>query len=358
MLRIDILRGDSLGPLIKPWGALCQRAGDAASVFQGPDWCVAWATEHDPDQVFVAAAWDGDELLAVLPLYRDRDLLGLRCLRWLGGRTTGAGSFPRAPGCDAAAVLEACLARLRTEADVAVLALTNLSNDAEFARTLGFELHPAEARHASACTLGALATVWDAFGPAARRSLRRSERRLQQRGELRLTSLMPFDPNYQGAVDLLLSWKQTQLSHRGRSTRAIRDPRLWAVLQNLGRSAVAGFEARIYLLELDGQAIAGQLGLLHAGRFSGLLMAFELGHRGVSPGALTTCYVLEHLKSEGVGIYDLLGHPEPYKEAVANLHAPLWDAVLSFTQLGSVRWDAGRALRSRAKHLRSLISCR
>lgn len=353
MLRIQLYREDDLDALLAPWAALCERAGDAASAFQCPAWCWAWLKAHGAARGYVAAAWDGNELLAVLPLVEERDLAGRPRLGWIGGRMTGAGTFVRAPDCDARAVLAACLSRVRTETHASAIALANLSDDAKLARTLGFDVVPAEAGYACARGLMPLTSAWDAFGRSARRTLRRSERRLLTEGDLGLAVLAPSDKRYRRAVTQLLAWKQVQLRRTGRSTRKIRDPRLVATLEGLGELQAAAPAARLYLLEQDGRPLAGQLGLLHAGHFSGLLMAFEPDHRGVSLGSLATCHVLEHLIADGAQTYDLLGYPEPYKEAIADLRTPLWDAVLPLAPFAATAWRAGRALRRRAKSVRN-----
>ena len=58
------------------------RAG-AATVFQAPDWLIAWWRHFAPGQLTCIALWRGEELVAIAPLYREegsrRLLVGLVC---------------------------------------------------------------------------------------------------------------------------------------------------------------------------------------------------------------------------------------------------------------------------------------
>jgi len=63
---------EDLQHLSTAWRSLWRRA-PAATVFQSPDWLIAWWRHFAPGQLLCIALWQGEELVACAPLYREAE---------------------------------------------------------------------------------------------------------------------------------------------------------------------------------------------------------------------------------------------------------------------------------------------
>lgn len=97
------------------------------------------------------------------------------------------------------------------------------------------------------------------------------------------------------------------------------------------RSAVGALAGRgvprIVTLELDGRAIAFNLGLVIAGRFCSYRIGFDPALRRHSPGYLNNLDAIEGACEEGLVAFEFLGGAEPHKQQLADRAAPLVDLV-------------------------------
>jgi CelD/BcsL family acetyltransferase involved in cellulose biosynthesis len=100
--------------------------------------------------------------------------------------------------------------------------------------------------------------------------------------------------------------------------------------------------ARLYSVTLDGESIAGVLGLSHNGRFLVVLSGFDLAnHKNQSLGSLTFELVAQNCIAMGDTVLDFTIGDEPYKSLFGAQATPVYQISRSGSLLGAV---AGRAV--------------
>jgi CelD/BcsL family acetyltransferase involved in cellulose biosynthesis len=144
-----------------------------------------------------------------------------------------------------------------------------------------------------------------------RSQLGRRRRALEREGDVRLRTVRG-GPDVGPALEAVLSIEAS--GWKGRSGTAIRsDPATEALYRAFVAAAAETGMLRIYLLELDGEPIAGDIGCSHRGVGYLLKTAFDEGRSRSSPGALLRADVLRASIEEGLREYDFLGGAENYK---------------------------------------------
>jgi len=157
---------------------------------------------------------------------------------------------------------------------------------------------------------------WDELLAARSRNLRsqlgRRRRALEKRGELTLRTYSA--PEEVGAaLDSLLRIEASGWKSRA-GTAILEDPPAERLYRSFARRAADQGWLRIYLLELDGKAIAGDLGCVFGGGAFLLKTGFEDSLGSLSPGLVLRGEALRaSIEEEGCRFYDFLGPPDPYK---------------------------------------------
>lgn len=140
-----------------------------------------------------------------------------------------------------------------------------------------------------------------------RNHLARAERRLRACGHVAIR-IAGHEIGADAAFEDLLaverkSWKQkhgtaiTAISHQEHFYR------------RLCIGAVARHRLHLMLLYLNGQPVAFNLGLLHAGRYSYLKTSFDEAIRHASPATVLRARLIEALAAEGVAVLDFPAEP-------------------------------------------------
>jgi CelD/BcsL family acetyltransferase involved in cellulose biosynthesis len=144
-----------------------------------------------------------------------------------------------------------------------------------------------------------------------RSQVRRRGRALQRRGDLRLRTVRgpeALGPDLDAFLRIEASgWKADA------GTAILGDPRAERLYREFARRAARLDLLRLHLLELDGEAIAGDLSC-RLGRTEFLVKtAYADDHASVSPGLVLRAEVLRLAIDEGMTGYDFLGGPDGYK---------------------------------------------
>ncbi len=113
-------------------------------------------------------------------------------------------------------------------------------------------------------------------------------------------------------LDLVLRLEGSGWKHR-EGTAVLSNPWTDALYRGFAESAAARGWLRLYLLELDGRPIAADLGCAFAGGGFLLKTGFDETYSRFSPGLVLRGEVLQASIDEGLGHYDFLGGPDPYK---------------------------------------------
>lgn len=193
----------------------------------------------------------------------------------------------------------------------------------------------------------------------------RRRRALEQEGELMLRETRgggSLERDLEAFFRVEASgWKQLS------RTAILADPPAEALYRGFVEAAARDGWLRLYLLELDGEVIAADLGCAIAGHGYLIKTGFDERYSRLSPGLVLRAEALRASIDEGLSVYDFLGGPDPYKLRWANGSRPhvtirafrgprgaapyAWWAVVRPT-LTAVR-EHGRVLRRRYGRARS-----
>jgi CelD/BcsL family acetyltransferase involved in cellulose biosynthesis len=162
----------------------------------------------------------------------------------------------------------------------------------------------------------ALPGSWDELLASRSRNLRsqlgRRKRNLEKQGTLEMRTFSALD-DISGPLESLFrieasGWK----SEAG--TAILEDPPAERLYRSFADHAARRGWLRIYLLELDGEPIAGDYGCVFGGGAFLIKTGFDDRRRDLSPGLVLRGEVLRaSIEEEGCDFYDFLGPPDPYK---------------------------------------------
>lgn len=298
--ELEIVRGD--------WRALWRRAA-ATTVFQSPDWLVAWWRHFAPGQLTCIALRRGEELVGIAPLYHEE---GSRRLLPLGISLSDCLDLllPEENG---------DVVRLAMQAEIAGAADTNeicFPDVAPDASVLGLDLKRYFAKKqqdqpSPELVLGPADDPLKNVPAHQRQNVRTAENRARRRGcavhEIVADELPRFIP----ALMQLHSRRQRQLGHPdvNQDTRVI--PFFTESFSALAREGVV----RAYSIACQGRLIGGYLGFLHRGRASYYLGGFDPEFTFESPGTILIGHAMRSAAVEGAHAFDFLRGGEPYKYA-------------------------------------------
>jgi CelD/BcsL family acetyltransferase involved in cellulose biosynthesis len=295
------------------WRDLYERAPEATP-FQRPEWLLPWWRTFGSGELFSFAAYDGDKLIALAPMFlhpwnnrRQVTFIGNGISDRLGFILDPAHAMPAA-----AAILDA-IARERHRWDVcdfqdlspaSVLCRSAASGD------LGYALRPQYT-----CTAVPLRFTWEEFHASLphglRRNLRRYREHLDQQGRVTFETTHDVDimsEPFNALVEL----------HRARWLEKSNGSMLeGASIENFHRAAVSGLAkrgiVRLHSMRLDGRIIAIVYAWIERGRAYSYLGGFDPALSRFSPGALSLEYAIEQSIGEGARVFDFLRGDESYK---------------------------------------------
>ena len=324
--------------------------------FQSFEWCYNWMLNHGgPDcmpLVFVLS--DHEEAIAIFPLMRVKNRLGINKLRVLGDpHTQYANILTRGPVLDPASCA-ALRQALAVERGLDQTVFQMVPEGSALAQVLSSDRPQRElADTASQLDLSAFAGP-DAYeasvGKKTSRNLRRALRQLEDIAPVRLTVMRPDDPGFPNLVERCLAMKKTWLEQTGRMSNGLSHSAHGTFLSAL--QGADGDGPLAFALMLGDKPIAIELGFLQRGHYYAYIGAFTWNLRNLSPGKLQMHLSIRWLIGAGVKTLDLLGNPADYKQHYANRHTALASYVIAPTLRGQIYtriWT--RFLRPAAKTL-------
>jgi CelD/BcsL family acetyltransferase involved in cellulose biosynthesis len=142
-----------------------------------------------------------------------------------------------------------------------------------------------------------------------RHSLRRSMRRLEELGPVRLERFSHADP-----LALERFYALEQATWKGTAGTAIAcDPQLRQFYDEIARQAGRYGYFSLYMLQCGDRTAAIQYGFEYRGRYCGYKSAYDQAFRQCSPGQLILREILADLTARGFSELDLMGSPLEYK---------------------------------------------
>jgi CelD/BcsL family acetyltransferase involved in cellulose biosynthesis len=302
-----------LGELLPQWTRLAERRGNA---FVTPEWCLAAARSRGAGWESVAAvAWtDGGDLRGLLPLTRRKGDGRPELALCSAGDWFHPVSEPADEEAVAAAVAPLISAYVKGRR---VLALHGVEADASWWRTLSRRARVAAVRGPDALSpyieLGGM--DWDEYlatrSGQLRNQLRRRMRTLR-RGHIVTVRRTSALGEVTADLDTLLRLHAARWRERpGRS--AMSGDRARRLHLDFATAAFERGWLRLYLLEVDGEAVAAWYGWAIGGRWSYYQAGFDPAWSSHSVGFLLFAETIREAIEEGAHEYDMLQGAEAFK---------------------------------------------
>jgi CelD/BcsL family acetyltransferase involved in cellulose biosynthesis len=334
-VTIEILRNPQhLAAIGAAWRSLEERAG--AGAFQSYDWISAWWNGGAATAGFrlhLALAWDGSELVGVLPLVVRRHY-GLRVLEWAAKDVSDYCDVLLAPSRDELIVpLWRSVCR-HGGFDVAYLShlppggvLARLGED-QLGLRLGRRFAVASSTRLDTWSSGA--EFMKSLTAGERQNYRRSHKILAQSGPvcfrvLRGAEVWP-------AIEQLRQMKLDWLNRAGLASPLFSDD--GTMLRSLSAGLEARGRLRVFVLEAGNRVAAVLLCIAESNRLLGLNRAYDHGLHRASPGTLALIEKISWAVDNGCTEVDFLCGDEAYKQRLAGTQIRLTTLVHARTPIG------------------------
>lgn len=285
-------------------------ADEGASPFVRHAWFRAWWHAFGRGTLAVATAWDGDELVAALPLERRRNVLSALT-------NEHSPSFAPLGRTDAVALLlEAAIRASRT------LALPSVSECAvaAFRAVAAAQRRPSIVQTVQVQPVVRLEPDWESYRRGLDRRWRKDVERRRRRLEEELApSYLVLEEPHDLAVQLDEGFRAEAAGWKGRGGTAIRhDERAERFYRDVAASFAAAGRFRISAIAVGDEYAAFDFCLLDRGGVWIPKGGFNEAFRRFAPGLVLTLCEIERAFELGAATYELLGEPVPWKLRLAN----------------------------------------
>ncbi|MGI8728537.1 MAG: GNAT family N-acetyltransferase [Solirubrobacteraceae bacterium] len=306
--QFAISRGlEALGALDAEWDALAARA---STPFLLREWLTAWCEAFATAELMVATLREpAGTLVAAAVMCRRRGGLGTPANEHTGDwDATAVDDAARKMLWEGIAALghrQLRLERLRGGSRATAIAGEALASAGY--RTL--------LRTQTASPYLEFPTTWQELlasrSANLRQQWRRRRRALERGGELALRVTTGGD-EFERDLDTFFALEAS--GWKGRQETAVAsDPRTMHLYRSFARAAFQRGVLRLYLLELDGRALAADLGCAVGGIGFLIKTGFDDAEARLAPGLVLRGEVLRASIEEGLTGYDFLGGPDAYK---------------------------------------------
>lgn len=325
LLRVSIVDTEKeFRHLGEAWNRLARGAG--GSVFFQHEWFdAAWAWRKQDSSLFVLSAWDGDELVGILPLVSVRErgrFPAIRSLEFLAVPDTQLCDLIAAPG-DRKRVADAFCAELhkkRSEWDRMVLKYLDATAAAlsEIKPSLAARHYACDVKTQGRNLFVTLESSWDSYYGTRSRSLKKANNlaanRLKKVGEITVewvTSENSGEPAIPGALERSIdisrrSWKQE-------TGNSLDQPGPRGFINTLTAHAARRGWLSVWLLSIGGKPLAMEYQLLDAGNVYALRADFDAECGEISPGSHLMRTLLESLFGRNLRRYYMGPGENAYK---------------------------------------------
>lgn len=337
-MRIEVVtNGERLRQIGPAWDALWVRS--RGSVFQSHRWIMAWWGEC-PLRLRIACAWQGDELIAVLPL----------CVHiWSGLRVLEWAAQPYSDYCDVVTptvdprLLDRLWAIITTSGGYDLVRLKHVRPDAIVKPLLDRigEKERDEVCLQVACEWGSGAAWYKTLNKKTRNNHSRGGRILREFGDFQFRQLDPSEP-LAPVISRLIALKRKWESNR--NSPMVRSDTMLLALVHALRSLKS---LRIYLIEHEGTIIAGSVNAMEGGTMLALFATYDPTYERASPGILLMTEYTKLAFDRGVTEVDYLLGAEPYKYKFANRQTKLHIYLAARTLRGRLALTIYRQMQRR-----------
>jgi len=335
-LRIgDVRLIDELAP---QWGRLCEESN--AEIFLTPEWIRCYLRAFEPEtRLVVISAWEGERLLAILPLthkwiwYR-----GIRLLELKGAANAHAVEFDvlRISGPTGEAAIAQVWRCLRELPDWHVLEVPYSASEGASQRILHYAAEHGFSTLNEVCADNPILNMhmgpdgdYDPYVGTDRRfrhELRRGARKLEAALGAP-SSLVRRTKVNDGELSRFFTLEAA--GWKGREGTAIQcSADTLSYYRQMARVAELKKVFSFYSLEVNGRMIAACIGIEAGPRYYALKMAYEQEIRNCGPGQLLISRVLVDLGQRGFRQVFLGGNLDPFKQEWTKTTQPQVNALI------------------------------
>jgi CelD/BcsL family acetyltransferase involved in cellulose biosynthesis len=309
----NISEAEELFALAPAWWNLWQRS-PTATPFQTPAWLMSWWRAFAPGRLNVVAAWEGEALVGLAPLYLDGTRLlplGISVSDYLDvlidperAETAGHAIVDYLARSDAWRTWELC--DLPPHACALRLCPPGDCEDGCDRQSICLSVKLPEFPD----------QVRQSISAKSRRALAQAHNRAARRGTVTLQRLGEQDSDQ--AFSLLLRLHEACWRDRDRPG-VLADPRVRQLHTHaIGPLAARGL-VRFHVARIGGEVASIYYGFHHRDRAYGYLTGYNPGFAFESPGTLLLAHVIEESAREGAIEFDFLRGDEGYKRAWASV---------------------------------------
>jgi CelD/BcsL family acetyltransferase involved in cellulose biosynthesis len=350
--RLEIVRSaDRLEAVGPAWMELWRQIDGL--IFQSHDWVSAWwraAADRDRRALRIGLVWQGDRLLAVVPLAIARRK-GLRFLEWAAGSYSDYGDILMAPECSSEALTRlwkelarlggfdlAFLYRLLPDTPAKTLFAPGVSDG------IRLGLHPrSEISHRISGPWKDGAAWFNSLSKKTRKNYRHGRNTIEKSGDLRFR-LVPSDEPLAPLLKRLSVLKGKWLAERGHQSALFDDDAetLTALVSVLLRAGVL----HIFVLESNETVIAISINFVQRGVMMAWVTTFDPDFAASSPGLILMMEYIKWSFDHGLGTVDFLCGGEAFKERFATQSVVLESVMGTRSLRGSLALIVDRVRRS------------
>jgi CelD/BcsL family acetyltransferase involved in cellulose biosynthesis len=351
---VSSLRGEVeiVDKVADEWRGLCAKAADDQPFYR-PEWIRAHIRAFIPNaRVMIIMARRGGRLCLLLPLVEEiATFSGVPARRLRAPVNCYAGRFDavRCAGEDGEAAIQATWKYLEGLAGWDLLQFRDTPGDSTSGRVVA-------AARASGFRCLRLADNPNPYiavpsdpkrlkqmppNSKLRSQLRQARRRLAELGRLNFYRVETADR------DAIERFYQLEASGwKGREGSAtLSDPKLRRFFDEIAESAARFSYFSLYMLELNGQLLAGHFALTYRGRCYSPIVAFNEDFRQFAPGHLIVSEILHDCAARGIYGYDITGQNQDWKMKWTNEARPVNHHFVFRGPLGALAYAVGTGLK-------------
>jgi CelD/BcsL family acetyltransferase involved in cellulose biosynthesis len=332
-----IVELDSLESLYAEWDAL---AVSSALPLMAPGWVLAWWRHIAPNNARLRAVEirDDTELVGFAPFFVVPPRRGGRVDYRLAGLGRGSPLAPLAlPGRErqVAQAISQALSRADPRPDVVALDGTRLASHWHVAMRDGWpgRLKPITrvyrtAAYPTVSLRGASLETWLAGrSNKFRSSMRRLRRRFDEQGGVRR---MSTEATLRSDIETFQRLHAARWAESRESTFVDYGQPIGAMLNDAGRTLIAGGRFRLWMMEIDGQAIGADIYLCAGGVVVGVNGGWDDRWKRLSPPLLATMHTIEDSINRGEWRLELGPGQESHKTRFADRNDPVaWSVLMT-----------------------------
>jgi CelD/BcsL family acetyltransferase involved in cellulose biosynthesis len=358
-LRLGVARSlEQVEAMADQWCALEGRCNTPMAYFQTFDWCSNWLREVASGlgntEPHVIAVWQGEYLVAVVPLMVTRTSAGLSVLSALGDpHTQYAGLLLDAKACTAGAtaMIRSYLAQPEGCDALYVDLLPSVSPLAEMLDPSWREAGYVNQSSSLDLTQFGSASEFleDNDAKKRRKRMQRRQKIERQFGELKLRTVWGGEPEFATLVHRCVAMKKDWIAGTGRISTGFSIPGYAEFISKLDGNRETREGAVAFVKQAGDRIIAIEVSMIRDGHLYAYIGGFDWELGKFSPGKVqmeaTVCWCIEN----GVKAYDLLGNVASYKDSWTNISCDLHAYSRAYTMTG---WLYSTAWRS---HMRPAL---